>query len=531
MESKVITQETLVSLVNRLEALVAKLEGNQSGQSLQQTNNVNISSPMPSTLKITSPSVEKITAYSEYWKTCLNLLSELKKRAEETKKHEIESLTEVVLEAICFQQDLLVASDICKKPEIKDMQALAIRYSGFIKKVEEIAKERRDFALHLDAVKTGLDCLSWMFNDKSCDSICQTYFEAIDFPGNKLFLQKIPEISAWVRAFKVVFKNVNELVKLNYKSGINWSITGEDDMNRVFLSIGTYQINFKKQEESKLENKVVNQEEPKEENKVVKLEEPKEENNVVKQEEPKKQISVLLTSGELRKGLKPVPTTNANIPRAEHEKTEQATKKEEATPSSDSKPSAEPEAVKKVFICKKNKEVPKGRQENIWKQGIKEQYDFRGSFYFQNIENEVREIDPEKLEGRTILTFNNCYKSTFTANKKVNAIKLSNCEDVNIICDSLISIFEVVNCNGIKIQVDGVIKSFTIDGSKDVVILIYSKCKEAQFITCQSQDIRLRLRKDEDYLDYDEILIPEQFIFQINEKKKVDGRVSELYNY
>lgn len=508
MESKVITQETLVSLVNRLEALVSKLEGSQSVQAQQQIHQVNISSAMLST--------EKIAAFTEYWNKTLHHLLELKKCAEETKKPEIEALTEIVLEAICFQQDILIASETFSKPQGKDVQDLAKKYSGFITRVDDIKKEKRDFALHCDAVRSGLDSLCWMFNDNSCDAICQTYFEAIDYPGNKLFLQKVPEVTAWVKALKVIFKAVNELVKANYKSGINWSLKGDNDINRVLLSIGTtFRKNFKKQEEAKEEKKVV------------------------KQEENQKQIKDLLTSGELRKSLKSPPVSNAVIPKSEPEKVEapvkkeeKVEKKEEQKPATETKPTAVAEEPKSEFIPSKKKEVKKGRRETIWKKGKNEQYEkIRGSFYFQNLENETREIDPEKLETKTILTFNNCYNSTFSVNKKINAIKLSNCEDVNIICDSLISIFEIVNCVGVKVQVDGVIKSFTVDGSNEVMFIVYSKCKEAQFITSKSHDIKIRLRKDEDPLDYNEILIPEQFVFQINDKKKVDCRVSDLYNY
>ena len=84
---------------------------------------------------------------------------------------------------------------------------------------------------------------------------------------------------------------------------------------------------------------------------------------------------------------------------------------------------------------------------------------------------------------------------------------------------------------GIKAHVDGVVNVFTLDGSNEVTIILYSKSKNAQFITSQSFDVRVRLRKEDDHLDYDEILIPEQFVFKINDNKKLDYKVSDLYNY
>ncbi len=498
MESKqVITQETLVNLVNRLELLVSKLEGTQNTSNTNQNTNLKSSSPIVST--------EKITVYTDYWNKTLQNLLALKKCAEETKKQEIEHITELVIEGLCFQQDVLIASETFKKPQGKDLQELVKKYSVYITKLTDITKEKRDFALHCEAVRSSLDALCWMFNENSCDAICQTYFESIEYPGNKLFMQKIPEVTAWVKSLKLTIKEVNELVKLNYKSGVKWSVEGVDDVNGLLFTLGnTYRKNYKK------DDNLISIEEKKPVEPVAPVAAA-----VVKKEETQKPIKDLLTSGELRKSLRPV--TNNNTKEEVVSNNPQPVKKEE-----NSEKKEESVVATSSFVSTKRKEVKKGRRETIWKKGKKEEYEkIRGSHYYQNLEDEVREIDPEKLETKTILTFNNCYNCTFTANKKINAIKLSNCENVNIICESLISILEIVNCFGIKVQVDGIVRSFTVDGSSEVMFIVYPKCKEAQFITAKSNDIKIRLRKDEDPLDYNEILIPEQFVFQINERRKM----------
>lgn len=489
MDSKPVTQETLLNLVCRLETLVSKIGVQATAPTM--VNPINLSSALINT--------EKIAVFSEYWKKTLHNLLDFKKVASETKIPEIELITEIIIEGICFQQDALIAAETFKKPQGKDFEDLLKKFTQFITKLDEIKKDKKDFALFCEAAKTALESLYWIFNDNSCDTIVQTYLEAIDFPGNKIFAKKIPEQSAWVKALKPIFKDTLELVKANYKSGINWSLKGEEDINKIILSCGnTFRKNFKQSERIQ-----------------------KTEEKEAKQEESRKNIKEMLTSPDFRKNLKPI---SKEIEKSDNNTTETVKTDVPIQETSVSKTTSS--------VVKKCKEVKKGRRETILKKGRNEKYEsIRGSFYFENLENEIKEIEEEKLENKTILTLNNCYNCTFSVKKKINAIKMSNCENVNIICDSLISIFEIINCIGLKIQVDGIIRSFTIDGSNEITFIIYQKCKEANFITSKSYDLKIRLRKEEDHLDYDEITIPEQFVFQVNDKKKLDYKVSDLYNY
>lgn len=509
MESK-ITQETLVNLVSRLENIVFRLEGNTPTTQTLQVNH-------PQSL----PTTEVVTLFSEYWKKNLINLLNVKKTATEAKHPEIENLTEIICEAVCFHQDILNAGEKFKKPLGTNLQNILSKYLTLVTKVDDLKKDKRDFALHCDVVKNGLDSLCWIYNDNSCDAIVQTYYEAIDYPGNKLMMQKVPELTSWVKSVKVVFKEVNELVKLNYKKGINWSLNGDDEINNLILTLGSsYRKNMKTSEEPEVVPKVAE---------VVPKQVEDNSKQPIKVEEAKKPIKDMLTSGELRRNLKPVDKpVEKTIEKPVEKLADKVVEKEVEKPVE----KVVEKVIEKTSDKNKKKEIKKGRRASFLKKGRIEKYEAnRGTFYFENIENEVIELDLEKLDNRTILSLNNCYNCTFTVKKKINAIKLSNCEEVNVICDSLISIMEVINSVGIKAQVDGVVNVFTLDGSNEVTIILYSKSKNAQFITSQSFDVRVRLRKEEDHLDYDEILIPEQFVFKINDNKKLDYKVSDLYNY
>ena len=266
-----INQETLINLVNRLEMAANKLEAVEKGSSADKS--VNISSAMLS--------AENIAVFSDFWnKTLTNLLG-LKKLAEETKKPETLLLTEYLIEGLCFQQDILIAGLSFKKPQTTSLQEISKKFFAVMTKCGDMKKEKRDFALQCDAVKSGLESLCWMFQDESCDAFVQTYAEAIEFPANKLFMEKIPEQTAWVKALKMMFKEVIELVKANYKKGINWSLKGEEDINKLMLTLGnTLRKNFKK------------------------LSDP--EASPVKQESDRDAIKEELTSGKARKSLKKV---------------------------------------------------------------------------------------------------------------------------------------------------------------------------------------------------------------------------------
>ena len=141
----------------------------------------------------------------------------MKAAATETAAPEIEQITEAVLEVICAQQDVLVAVESFKKPVNNDLKTLQKKIYSYVAKIEEIGRAKRDFSLHTDAVKNGLDALNWLYSDNSCDMITQTFLESIDFAGNKIFMKKIPTQTKWVKLFKSIINELDLFVKANYK--------------------------------------------------------------------------------------------------------------------------------------------------------------------------------------------------------------------------------------------------------------------------------------------------------------------------
>lgn len=241
MQSTVVTNESLLKIVERLENAVSKLEG----KAIQPV----VQAPIPQINVGTAIlTTEKIVANTEYWNKTLKHLLELKAAATETGAPEIEQISEGVCEAICAQQDVLIATETFKKPVNNDLKSLQKKLFSFAVKIEDIGKSKPDFVLHAGAVKDGLDALNWLYSDDSCDMITQTFLESIDFKGNKIFMKKIPTHTKWVKAFKAIINEIDLFVKANHKSGLIWASKGDGDISNLLLTIGnTCRKNFKNQ--------------------------------------------------------------------------------------------------------------------------------------------------------------------------------------------------------------------------------------------------------------------------------------------
>jgi adenylyl cyclase-associated protein len=538
MQSSVVTNETLLKIVERLENAVSKLEGKSVQPVVQaQITPINVGTALLTT--------EKIMAYTEYWNKTLKLLLDLKAAATETGAPEIEQISEGVVEAICAQQDVLIATETFKKPVNNDLKNLQKKLYSYVVKIDEVGKTKRDFALHADAAKNGLDALNWLYSDDSCDTITQTFLESIDFPGNKIFMKKIPTHTKWVKTYKSIIGELNLFVKANHKSGLIWASKGDADVSNLILTIGnTYRKNFKQQQQQPEEINITPVNVPV--NKTVdvittpvipatpSIPVPttttapttstvvQNKRQAESRDEANLKIQEMITSGKIRSSLKPIIKPE----KKEESKQEVVAPKEEAV---------KQEVVVPVVASKKENKKPliiRGRRETILKKGKKEVFEeSRDSFLYENLEGEIRELDPEKLSMKTTIQINNCFQSTFKISKKVKKIILTNCEEVNIICDSLITIFEIINSLKIKVQVDGNINCFSIDGSTDITIHLALSSAHSQFVTSNSIQIRVRLAKEEDPCDYTETLLPEQLVFSIKENRKLDVKISDNYNY
>ena len=138
---------------------------------------------------------------------------------------------------------------------------------------------------------------------------------------------------------------------------------------------------------------------------------------------------------------------------------------------------------------------------------------------FQN-----KEIEQEKLHSGIFLEIVNCINCTFIIAKKINKIMILNCENCNIFCEELISDIEIINCTKIRTTCKGCVNLAIVYRSKDIFFFLNAISRKLRIRRSFSSHIMLKINKDqnEDFKEYEDILLPEQFVFQINKDKKLD---------
>ncbi len=472
-----VSVDDLKNMITRLEN-ACKVIANQS-QGLQKKPTIaDISSSDIQNAMLTT---EKIATLTDYWNKVIRNILDTKAAAAETKVPELETLSEISAEAICAHQDLLLASEKFVKPSGGDVQTISRRLASITQRVSEVSKNHKELVNHCEVVQNGLSALFWIFQDSGCDSITQTYFEMIAFPGNKIFKEKKPEMTKWVKNYKSIIKEVNDLVNKNYKSGLNWNPKGKKDTDELFLCLGnTYRENFKKEKSEEKSQKAEEQ-----------------------ASSMKKGLMLDIHQGTKLKPIQKIEN---------QEKPKPLEKKEDP--------------------LKHGRLEKKGMRSSLHKQGKIDEFDERRNTQFsQNFANESKVYDAYNISNKTSILISNSIDSTFDIPRKVNKVGLTNCENVKLIMESLISTCEITNCMKVQIFVKGTVNSFSIDQTEQTSIHLSEASKEAQFYTSKSSDVLIRLQKENDPDDYNELIIPEQFVFTITPERKLEAKISDLYGY
>lgn len=108
IQSETISNETppeqLDQIISRLEKAIEKVELLSSLNEDDANNIGEIKIPSPSTI---------------FWNNCLKLLEDLKEKSLQANNVHFEELTEIFIESICFQQDILLSSLYFKNQQKK----------------------------------------------------------------------------------------------------------------------------------------------------------------------------------------------------------------------------------------------------------------------------------------------------------------------------------------------------------------------------------------------------------------------------
>ena len=421
---------------------------------------------------------------NEYWENIYKILMNLKNKSKEINSQSLIKLTDIVIQCLCFQQDLLTLCCSFQKPDERGMNVVFSRFKILIKPISKLALSDPSIELQANCVENGLNVLCWLFNDYECDIIAKTYYESIDIPLNQIMIKKNQGEIEWFKIFKHLLKQVVIFVEQYNKNGLNWLSRGNNEINELILELGsTYRNNFfthnqKDENELKLELEKLN--------------------------ENKNKIRIAVESGEIQKKLKPVKKVENTGIKEEEENLDNQKEKMNFSSSTFFHP-----GVRKSF-------APKDKKENYEEN--------KNVIIYENYIDLNKLIESEKLQIGTFLKIVNCANCTFNITKRINKILILNCENCNISCGELISDIEMINCSKIRVICGGVVNLAIVYRSKDIVFFLNSVSKNLRVRRSFSSHIMLKINKEqnEEYKESVDILLPEQFVFKINDEKKLE---------
>lgn len=541
-----LSQEKIDKIISRLEKAIGKVD------LLSSLNE-----------KISDNYEEKDSTLSlkTFWNHSQSLLQELKEKSTEANNVHFEELTEIFIESICFQQDILLHSFSFQKPGNEDMRRLLNILQGQIKKIEKILILEPCLSLQIELVQKGMNTLAWMFDTFKCDLIINNSLGSVNDISNKIILKGNQVYTEWVNIFMKLMYEIVVFVNNNYKNGLIWSAQGNNNIFELVLEIGnTYKKYFKNDSRIFQHDLSFNQiQENDKRNKM--FEELK--NDIKKKELNQKKQLDIKKENEIENIIK-------------NEKELNSQKENENYNANKDKDNAQTIYEKFMELKEENKEFvgrtmksnsishrggcvslssrksvkdtgsgshldnssksgfQTGVRKKLLSMGKRDHYEERDNIIlFENFDGLIQNIKPDILGDDTFVRITNCLNCTFKISKSINRIVILNCQNCKIICEKLFSNIEIVNNTQIIIQCNGRVHMANLEGNKDVMFILSQESRNIAIYCHHSTLIRVKtLKEDNDdegkRKDYDEYIFPEQFEFGVNDDMKLEFKVSSL---
>lgn len=503
--------DQLNDILSRLEKAIKKVDSLSS----KNENNRNDFEDFKSTSPLTI-----------FWNNSLKLLEELKEKSLEAENIHFEELTEIFIESICFQQDILSNSIYFKNPGKEDMKKLLSILQNIIKRLEKILILEPDLSLEIELVQNGMNILTWMFDTFKCKLIVNNNFNIVNDISKKIIKQNNTIYTEWVNTFMKLMSEIVNFVNNYHENGLNWFTQGNDNIYNLILEIGnSYKKYFKNYSRIFQEETSLNQIEENDKKykiyegiissikeKELKLKNPshKESRNEIKE---KKEIN-LFNEIENNSNI----NNNDNIQSIYEKFMEIKNAKSNSNSNNDSISISN--SIKGNWSDTSSR-VKMGVRKKVLSMGERNYYEERDNvILYQNFDGIVKNIKSEYVGENTILKIINCLNCSFKVSKTINRIIILNCQNCKVICDELFANIEMVNNTQIIMQCDGDAKMANVEGSKDIIFILSKESKYIPIHYRNSTLIKVKVvKEDGNSNDYDEYILPEQFEFGINDDK------------
>ena len=500
---------------------------------------------------------ESLPQLKNFWNYSQNLLKDLKEKSAEANNVHIEELTEIFIESICFQQDILLHSFSFQKPGNEDMRKLLSILQGQIKKIEKILILEPSLSLQIELVQKGMNTLAWMFDTFKCDLIVNNSLGIVNDISNKIILMGNQVYTEWVKIFMKLMYEIVEFVNNNYKNGLIWSTQGNNNIFELVLEIGNtykkyfkndsrifqYDLSFNQIQENDKRNKMF--EELKNDIKKKELNQKKNGDNkkdiedISKNENNKKNQKIKNINNIANKNKDNIQTIYDKFMEEDNKEIVGRTMKSNSISNKGCVSLSCRNSIKDTgsgsYLDNSSKSGYKmGVRKRLLSMGKRDHYEERDNIIlFENFDGLIKNIKPDILGDDTFVRITNCLNCTFKISKGINRIVILNCQNCKIICDKLFSNIEIVNNTQIIIQCNGRVHMANLEGSKDVMFILSPESRNISIYCHHSTFIRVKTLKEDNYddgkkKDYDEYIFPEQFEFGVNDDMKLEFNVISI---
>ena len=526
INSSNITPENIDSIISRLEKSIERIDL--------------LSSLAEKKSSMKSEEKESESPLTNFWKNSLILLQELKEKSCEAKNVHFEELTEIFIESICFQQDILLHSFSFQKPGGDDMKKLLLILQNQIKRTEKILILEPSLNLLYDLIQKGMNTLMWLFDKFKCDLIINNNMGIMYDISNKIIKMGDNIYTEWVNTFMKLMKEIHEFFNKNYKDGLIWSAQGNTNTFELILELGdTYKKYFKKYSHIVLNDLSFNQiQENDKRNKM--FEELK--NDIKKKELNQKKLKKdkeIINSNINNNLIDNININEVNAFDYTHNEIENRKNKSNSISQkghiSVSYRNSYKDTGSGSYIDNSSKSgYETGVRKKLLSMGKRDHYEEKDNIIlFENFDGLIKNIKPDILDVDTFVRITNCLNCTFKISKSINRILILNCQNCKVICDGLFSDIEIVNNTQIIMQCDGLVHMANVEGSKDVMFILSPKSRNIPIYCRHSTFIRIKTLKTDNNEDnkkkeFDEYIFPEQFEFCVGDKKKLEFNVTSI---
>ena len=497
---------------------------------------------------------QSIPTLNNFWNYSQNLLQELKDKSAEANNVHFEELTEIFIESICFQQDILLHSFSFQKPGNEDMRKLLSILQGQIKKIEKILILEPSLSLQIELVQKGMNTLAWMFDTFKCDLIVNNNLGIVNDISNKIILMGNQVYIEWVNIFMKLMYEIVEFVNNNYKNGLIWSAQGNNNILELVLEIGNtykkyfkndsrifqYDLSFNQIQENDKRNKMFEE---------LKNDIKKKELNQKKLLDNKKEEKKIKNENSIKNNNENESNINKDNAQTIYDKFMELKEDNKEIVGRTMKSNSISHKGCVSLSCRNSvKDTGSGSyldnssksgfrtgvRKKLLSMGKRDHYEERDNIIlFENFDGLIKNIKPDILGDDTFVRITNCLNCTFKISKSINRIVILNCQNCKIICDKLFSNIEIVNNTQIIIQCNGRVHMANLEGSKDVMFLLSPESRNIAIYCHHSTLIRVKTLKEDKEdegkrKDYDEYIFPEQFEFGVTDDMKLDFNVVSI---